>query len=135
MYDMNFASIVFDKHGMPRELDKNTCAITTSLPESEIEDLISRKCSGLSDIEFGLNVMMVDDYFLRIYKYIQLIRGFSMCTLFYNILYFYAFGIGVSFVIIWFLSHEKTNIRLLSAFLVGITWPISLPVALLFSLF
>ncbi|EFO1202685.1 GhoT/OrtT family toxin, partial [Escherichia coli] len=27
------------------------------------------------------------------------------------------------------------NIRLLSAFLVGITWPISLPVALLFSLF
>ncbi|EFT3110680.1 GhoT/OrtT family toxin, partial [Escherichia coli] len=28
-----------------------------------------------------------------------------------------------------------TNIRLLSAFLVGITWPISLPVALLFSLF
>ncbi|EFC2229765.1 type V toxin-antitoxin system toxin GhoT, partial [Escherichia coli] len=26
-------------------------------------------------------------------------------------------------------------IRLLSAFLVGITWPISLPVALLFSLF
>ncbi|EFT2998547.1 GhoT/OrtT family toxin, partial [Escherichia coli] len=54
---------------------------------------------------------------------------------FYNILCFYAFGIGVSFVIIWFLSHEKTNIRLLSAFLVGITWPISLPVALLFSLF
>ncbi|EFC7494494.1 TPA: GhoT/OrtT family toxin, partial [Escherichia coli] len=30
---------------------------------------------------------------------------------------------------------EKTNIRLLSAFLVAITWPISLPVALLFSLF
>ncbi|MFP1592077.1 GhoT/OrtT family toxin [Escherichia coli] len=50
-----------------------------------------------------------------------------MCTLFYNILCFYAFGIGVSFVIIWFLSHEKTNIRLLSAFLVGITSPISLP--------
>ncbi|EFB3681319.1 type V toxin-antitoxin system endoribonuclease antitoxin GhoS, partial [Escherichia coli] len=43
MYDMNFVSIVFDKHGMPRKLDKNTCAITT-------------KCSGLSDIEFGLNV-------------------------------------------------------------------------------
>ncbi|EGI3994350.1 type V toxin-antitoxin system endoribonuclease antitoxin GhoS [Escherichia coli] len=52
MYDMNFASIVFDKHGMPRELDKNTCAITTSLPESEIENLIRRKYSGLSDIEF-----------------------------------------------------------------------------------
>ncbi|MCZ4167338.1 GhoT/OrtT family toxin, partial [Escherichia coli] len=38
-------------------------------------------------------------------------------------------------VIIWFISHEKTHIRLLSAFLVGITWPMSLPVALLFSLF
>ncbi|STD46131.1 putative inner membrane protein [Escherichia coli] len=44
-------------------------------------------------------------------------------------------GVNISFVIIWFISHEKTHIRLLSAFLVGITWPMSLPVALLFSLF
>ncbi|WP_251000529.1 GhoT/OrtT family toxin [Escherichia coli] len=44
-------------------------------------------------------------------------------------------GVKISFVIIWFISHEKTHIRLLSAFLVGITWPMSLPVALLFSLF
>ncbi|EER7364235.1 GhoT/OrtT family toxin [Escherichia coli] len=28
---------------------------------------------------------------------------------------------NISFVIIWFISHEKTHIRLLSAFLVGIT--------------
>ncbi len=47
----------------------------------------------------------------------------------------FVIGVNISFVIIWFISHEKTHIRLLSAFLVGITWPMSLPVALLFSLF
>ncbi|EAN5797461.1 GhoT/OrtT family toxin [Salmonella enterica] len=40
----------------------------------------------------------------------------------------------VSGVIIWFLSCEEKSIRLLSAVLTGATWPISLPVALLFSL-
>lgn len=35
----------------------------------------------------------------------------------------------------WFLSHDKKRIRFLSAILVGATWPMSLPVALLFSLF
>lgn len=34
-----------------------------------------------------------------------------------------------------FLSHDKKRIRFLSAFLVGATWPMSFPVALLFSLF
>ncbi|EMI4330839.1 type V toxin-antitoxin system endoribonuclease antitoxin GhoS [Escherichia coli O74:H8] len=68
MYDMNFASIVVDKNGMLRELDKNTLAITTLLVESEIEDLIRSMFSGLSDIEFGLSVMKIDDYFCRIYK-------------------------------------------------------------------
>ncbi|MEB7742281.1 type V toxin-antitoxin system endoribonuclease antitoxin GhoS [Escherichia coli] len=68
MYDMNFASIVIDKNGMLRELDKNTLAITTLLVESEIEDLIRSISSGLSDVEFGLNVMKIDDYFCRIYK-------------------------------------------------------------------
>ncbi|EFA4225698.1 GhoT/OrtT family toxin [Escherichia coli] len=42
---------------------------------------------------------------------------------------FYAFGVTIFFAIICFLSHEKTGIRLFSAFLVGITWPMSLPVA------
>lgn len=55
-------------------------------------------------------------------------------ALFSKILIFYVIGVNISFVIIWFISHEKTHIRLLSAFLVGITWPMSLPVALLFSL-
>lgn len=31
--------------------------------------------------------------------------------------------------------HDKKRIRFLSAFLVGATWPMSFPVALLFSLF
>lgn len=53
-------------------------------------------------------------------------------ALFSKILIFYVIGVNISFVIIWFISHEKTHIRLLSAFLVGITWPMSLPVALLF---
>lgn len=44
-------------------------------------------------------------------------------------------GIAISFIIIWFVSYEKTSIRLLSAFLVGITWPISLPVVLFFYYF
>ena len=52
-------------------------------------------------------------------------------ALFSKILIFYVIGVNISFVIIWFISHEKTHIRLLSAFLVGITWPMSLPVALL----
>ncbi|NYY73794.1 DUF2566 domain-containing protein [Escherichia coli] len=53
-------------------------------------------------------------------------------ALFSKILIFYVIGVNISFVIIWFISHEKTHIRLLSAFLVGITRPMSLPVALLF---
>ncbi len=44
-------------------------------------------------------------------------------ALFSKILIFYVIGVNISFVIIWFISHEKTHIRLLSAFLVGITWP------------
>lgn len=42
-------------------------------------------------------------------------------ALFSKILIFYVIGVNISFVIIWFISHEKTHIRLLSAFLVGIT--------------
>ncbi len=56
-------------------------------------------------------------------------------ALFSKILIFYVIGVNISFVIIWFISHEKTHIRLLSAFLVGIDLLMSLPVALLFSLF
>ncbi|HAI1312880.1 TPA: GhoT/OrtT family toxin [Escherichia fergusonii] len=56
-------------------------------------------------------------------------------TIFQKMLIFYAVMAVISSIITWFLSHDKTSIRLLGAFLVGITWPMSLPVALLFSLF
>ncbi|EJS5476823.1 GhoT/OrtT family toxin [Salmonella enterica] len=56
-------------------------------------------------------------------------------TLFQKILIFYAVMAVISSLITWFLTHYKKRIRFLSAFLVGATWPISFPVALLFSLF
>ncbi|ECI8017847.1 GhoT/OrtT family toxin [Salmonella enterica subsp. enterica] len=56
-------------------------------------------------------------------------------TLFQKILIFYAVMAVISSQITWFLTHDKKRIRFLSAFLVGATWPISFPVALLFSLF
>ncbi|MCI3095637.1 type V toxin-antitoxin system endoribonuclease antitoxin GhoS [Escherichia coli] len=46
MYDMNFSSIVADEYGIPRQLNENSFAITTSLAASEIEDLIRLKCLG-----------------------------------------------------------------------------------------
>lgn len=36
-------------------------------------------------------------------------------ALFSKILIFYVIGVNISFVIIWFISHEKTHIRLLSS--------------------
>lgn len=40
----------------------------------------------------------------------------------------------VSAVIIWFLTADNKSMRILACVLTGLTWPISLPVALLFSL-
>ncbi|EID7000093.1 TPA: type V toxin-antitoxin system endoribonuclease antitoxin GhoS [Escherichia coli] len=68
MYDMNFSSIVADEYGIPRQLNENSFAITTSLAASEIEDLIRLKCLDLPDIDFDLNIMTVDDYFRHFYK-------------------------------------------------------------------
>ena len=68
MYDMNFSSIVADEYGIPRQLNENSFAITTSLAASEIEDLIRLKCLDLPDIDFDLNIMTVDDYFCQIVK-------------------------------------------------------------------
>ncbi|MDF3827756.1 MULTISPECIES: GhoT/OrtT family toxin [unclassified Pseudocitrobacter] len=41
----------------------------------------------------------------------------------------------VSGVTTWYLARDKPGIRLLCALLIGATWPLSFPVALLFSLF
>ncbi|MCT4705545.1 MULTISPECIES: GhoT/OrtT family toxin [Dryocola] len=56
-------------------------------------------------------------------------------TLYQHMLVFYAVMSGISAVITWFLSHESKRIKLLSSVLVGATWPMSFPVALMFSLF
>ena len=56
-------------------------------------------------------------------------------SLYQKMLVFYAVMAALTFLITWFLSHDKKRIRFLSAFLVGATWPMSFPVALLFSLF
>ena len=132
MYDMNFSSIVADEYGIPRQLNENSFAITTSLAASEIEDLIRLKCLDLPDIDFDLSIMTVDDYFRQFLQVAGKDKKNIKMALFSKILIFYVIGVNISFVIIWFISHEKTHIRLLSAFLVGITSPMSLPVALLF---
>ena len=54
-------------------------------------------------------------------------------TLYQKMLVFYAIMASICALITWFLSKDR--IRLLSAFLVGSTWPMSFPVALLISLF
>ncbi|QMH38094.1 orphan toxin OrtT [Escherichia coli] len=56
-------------------------------------------------------------------------------SLYQHMLVFYAVMAAIAFLITWFLSQDKKRIRFLSAFLVGATWPMSFPVALLFSLF
>ncbi|SCC08296.1 Protein of unknown function [Kosakonia oryzendophytica] len=56
-------------------------------------------------------------------------------SLYQKMLVFYGVMALICAFITWFLSHDRKRIRLLSAFLVGSTWPMSFPVALLFSLF
>nr|VUD24319.1 protein ydcX [Salmonella sp. NCTC 7297] len=48
-------------------------------------------------------------------------------SLYQKMLVFYAVMAVISFLITWFLTHDKKRIRFLSAFLVGATWPISFP--------
>ncbi|WLI77409.1 GhoT/OrtT family toxin [Kosakonia sp. H02] len=55
--------------------------------------------------------------------------------LYTKLLIFYAVMALISAVVTYFLAKDNRKIRLLSAVLVGATWPISFPVALLFSLF
>ena len=56
-------------------------------------------------------------------------------TLYQKMLAFYAVMAAISALITWFLTKDRKRIRFLSAFLVGSTWPMSFPVALLISLF
>jgi cytochrome oxidase assembly protein ShyY1 len=54
--------------------------------------------------------------------------------LFLKMLMFYAVMAVLTGIATWFLSKETRRIKTLSACLVGATWPISFPVALVFSL-
>ncbi|BCU55610.1 MULTISPECIES: GhoT/OrtT family toxin [Enterobacter] len=56
-------------------------------------------------------------------------------TLYFKLLIFYAVMAVVCGVITWFLTKDKGWVRLLAAVLVGLTWPMSFPMALLLSLF
>ncbi|MCT4703859.1 GhoT/OrtT family toxin [Enterobacteriaceae bacterium H20N1] len=56
-------------------------------------------------------------------------------TLYQHMLVFYAVMSFISAVITWFLARDSKRIKLLSSVLVGATWPMSFPVALMFSLF
>ncbi|MEW7314972.1 GhoT/OrtT family toxin [Buttiauxella gaviniae] len=56
-------------------------------------------------------------------------------TLYQHMLVFYAVMSLITALITWFLAHDTKRIKLLCSALVGATWPMSFPVALMFSLF
>ncbi|AGQ31487.1 Protein of uncharacterised function (DUF2566) [Serratia liquefaciens] len=49
--------------------------------------------------------------------------------------YFYLIGLVVSMIFTYLVSRDTIKIRFLSALTIGLTWPLSLPVVLMFSLF
>lgn len=49
--------------------------------------------------------------------------------------YCYLIGLLVSMIITYLVSRDTIKIRVISAFTIGLTWPLSLPVVLLFALF
>lgn len=55
--------------------------------------------------------------------------------LYTKLLIFYGVMATICALVTWFLTKERRTMRFLSALLVGATWPISFPVALLISLF
>lgn len=56
-------------------------------------------------------------------------------TLYQNMLIFYVVMAAVTARVTFLLAKDRLSIRLLSAILVGATWPMSFPVVLIFSLF
>ncbi|MRT14365.1 GhoT/OrtT family toxin [Enterobacteriaceae bacterium RIT711] len=56
-------------------------------------------------------------------------------TLYQDMLVFYAVMSLITAFVTWFLAHDTKRIKLLSSVLIGATWPMSFPVALMFSLF
>lgn len=56
-------------------------------------------------------------------------------TLYQYMLIFYGVMAVITGLITFWLAKDRMSMRLLSAILVGATWPVSFPVALLISLF
>ena len=56
-------------------------------------------------------------------------------TLYQHMLVFYAVMSLICAGITWLLAKDSKRIKLLCSVLIGATWPMSFPVALLFSLF
>ena len=56
-------------------------------------------------------------------------------TMFEKMMVIYLIIGVVSGLITWHLARDKPGIRLICALLIGATWPLSVPVALLFALF
>lgn len=56
-------------------------------------------------------------------------------TLYQHMLVFYAAMGAISALATFFIAKERPAMRVLSAMLIGATWPMSFPVALLFALF
>jgi hypothetical protein len=56
-------------------------------------------------------------------------------TFYQYMLVFYAAMSLITAFVTWFLARDTKRIKLLSSVLVGATWPMSFPVALVFSLF
>ncbi|EJI4858964.1 GhoT/OrtT family toxin [Salmonella enterica] len=52
-------------------------------------------------------------------------------SLYQKMLLFYNTMALISGGITWFISHDKKSMRLLSAIMVGVTWPMSFPITLL----
>lgn len=56
-------------------------------------------------------------------------------TLYFKLLIFYFVMAALCGFLSWFLTKDKLWVRLLAAILIGLTWPISFPMALLIALF
>ncbi|NIF23756.1 MULTISPECIES: GhoT/OrtT family toxin [Pantoea] len=56
-------------------------------------------------------------------------------TLYQHMLIFYAVMGSIAMLITFFIARDRMWMRILSSVLVGATWPMSFPVALMFALF
>ncbi|EBY2854737.1 endoribonuclease GhoS [Salmonella enterica subsp. enterica serovar Typhimurium] len=68
MSELNFSSVVADQYGIPRELNANTFAVTSTMAVNEIEDLIRIMCLDLPAFELELKIIPVDEYFYEVYR-------------------------------------------------------------------